>query len=93
MGYRVKPGFGVLICGPRTFFYECSVSKILVYWLRLEILHKPGSIEWNLQITDISIADSGFYECQVSTKEVLQKESGRHLSYIYSCCTYMELFQ
>jgi hypothetical protein len=26
-------------------------------------------------------------------KEVLQKESGRRLCYIYSCCTYMELFQ
>jgi hypothetical protein len=26
-------------------------------------------------------------------KEVLQKESGRRLCYIYSRCTYMELFQ
>jgi hypothetical protein len=33
--------------------------------LRLKILHSPDSVDWNLQIADLLIEDSGLYECQV----------------------------
>ena len=32
---------------------------------RLTILHAAGSVDWNLQISDVNPQDSGEYECQV----------------------------
>jgi len=35
---------------------------------RLTILHAAGSVDWNLQISDVNPQDSGEYECQVNTE-------------------------
>ena len=37
---------------------------------RFSALHREGTNEWTLQIVNPTVADSGLYECQVSTKPV-----------------------
>jgi len=34
---------------------------------RIKIIHKPGSAEWGLRITDVQPKDAGIYECQLTT--------------------------
>jgi hypothetical protein len=62
-----------------TFEKDFFMIFTIKHWFISLILKKKKKLE----------TPSGWY----GTKEVLQKKSGRRLCYIYSRCTYMELFQ
>lgn len=40
---------------------------------RFRALHLPGSPFWSLQIRNPTVADSGVYECQVSTQPKISR--------------------
>ena len=42
-------------------------------YFRLTLLHSFGSPDWNLQITNLQLEDSGIYECQVCFNNITLK--------------------
>ena len=63
---------------------------------RFEVAHIDESDDWNLMISNITTADTGAYECQISaTDKELRKEvylNVKGKTFCYNSCDVVQLF-